>query len=382
MGYLRAVGALLMCAMVLLASCGSQTVRVDPKKDDRTTNSSTPVNSDTTTNSSAPVGEASSSTTVKSVAPGAFDVADAAFRLRISSAGLSGGVLRVVRHGAVVHDLTIGAVSGSTSLSVASSAKWLTAATLMTFVDDRSISLDDPVSRWLPEFSAGTPAITVRQLLIHTSGLRDQDCLWAGGPLADCVRLVARSPRQFPAGSAYSYGNADFHVLGRLIEELAGTDFASVVYDRITGPLGMESTTWPGAPTASGPAAGARTTVDDYMCFLAMIAGHGEANGHRVLSAAAVDQIVTNQLDGYDTSHDFAVGITRIPRYGLGCWPDVVATDGATVVVSGNGGKGFYPWVDFRADSYGIVGVQDDRGAQMAVPASQSVEIAARTVIG
>ena len=52
-----------------------------------------------------------------------------------------------------------------------------------------------------------------------------------------------------------------------------------------------------------------------------------------------------------------------------------------TTVVSGNGGKGLYPWVDFTTRTWGIVGVQDERGAQFAVPASQKVEVEARTAV-
>ncbi len=92
-------------------------------------------------------------------------------------------------------------------------------------------------------------------------------------------------------------------------------------------------------------------------------------------------QIISNQVSAYDTSHDYSVGITKIPRYGLGCWPDVQDQSGTTAVVSGNGGKGFYPWVDFTTHTWGIVGVQDERGAQVAVPASQKVEVEARTAV-
>lgn len=60
----------------------------------------------------------------------------------------------------------------------------------------------------------------------------------------------------------------------------------------------------------------------------------------------------------HDTSHDFLVGITGIPRSGLGCWPDVQDPSTTTAVVSGNGGKGFYPWGDFTTHTWGIVGVQ------------------------
>lgn len=320
--------------------------------------------------------------TIAPLPPGVFETTDALLRNRVNSAGLSGGIVTIVRADERVHSYSVGATTGATPMSVASSTKWLTAATLMTFVDDGSLGLDDPIGRWLPEFGSDAPSITARQLLSHTSGVRDQDCLWNGGPLDSCVQLIARSPREFSAGSAYSYGNADFHVLGRLIEELGGADFAAIVGDRLTGPLAMTSTTWPGAPGSPGPAAGVRTTVDDYLRFLAMVLHGGESDGRRVLSSDAVEELVRNQIGTYDTSHDFAVGITRIPRYGLGCWPDVVDAEGRTVVVSGNGGKGFYPWVDFSTQSFGIIGVQDDRGAQVAVPASQKVAVAARAGLG
>ena len=49
--------------------------------------------------------------------------------------------------------------------------------------------------------------------------------------------------------------------------------------------------------------------------------------------------------------------------------------------MSGNGGKGLYPWVDFTTHTWGVVGVQDDRGAQVAVPASQVVAVEARAAV-
>ncbi len=218
-------------------------------------------------------------------------------------------------------------------------------------------------------------------LLDHTSGVHDNPCQNGGSSLAACVQTLAASPRQFPAGTAFSYGNAPFLVVGRLVEVLGGADFATVVQQRLTGPLGMTATTWPGAPGAANPAFGATTTVDDYGRFLAMLLHGGTAAGTRVLSSAAVDEMLRNQVSAFDTTGDYSVGITGIPRYGLGCWPDVVAADGATEVVSGNGGKGLYPWIDLTSRTWGIVGVQDDRGAELAVPASQRVEVAARTVV-
>jgi CubicO group peptidase (beta-lactamase class C family) len=318
----------------------------------------------------------------RTYAPDAFAAVDAALEQRVADAGLAGGFLRVVADdGTVVHEHGIGSVSSSTSFDVASTTKWLTAATFMTFVDEHAIGLDDDIARWLPEFAGSSPAITPRMLMSHTSGVRDDPCQNGGVSLGACVQTLAASPREFTPGSAFSYGNSPFLVVGRLVEVLGGTDFASVVHQRLTGPLGMTSTSFPGAPDAPNPAFGATTTVDDYGRFVDMLLQDGVADGTRVRTADALGEMVRNQVARYETTHDYSVGITGIPRYGFGCWPDSVSSDGATEVVSGNGGKGFYPWVDFTSRTWGVVGVQDDRGAELAVPASQRVEVAARTVV-
>jgi CubicO group peptidase (beta-lactamase class C family) len=323
-----------------------------------------------------------SPTPPRTYAPDAFAGVDAALAQRVAGAGLAGGYLRIVAgDGTVLHEQQVGGVSASTPLDVASTTKWLTAATFMTFVDDHAIGLDDDIARWLPEFAGSTPAITPRMLMDHTSGVRDNPCQNGGVSLAACVQTLAGSPREFTPGSAFSYGNSPFLVVGRLIEVLGGDDFASVVHRRLSGPLGMTSTSFPGAPDAPNPAFGATTTVDDYGRFVAMLLRGGTVDGTRVLSDDAVHEMVRNQVAQYDTTHDYSVGITGIPRYGFGCWPDSVSNDGRTEVVSGNGGKGFYPWIDFTSRTWGIVGVQDDRGAEVAVPSSQRVAVDARAAV-
>jgi CubicO group peptidase (beta-lactamase class C family) len=342
--------------------------------------SSTRAGASTTTR--APATSTTKVSPPRTYAADAFTAVDAALEQRVANAGSSGGFLRLVADdGTVLHEHAVGDVTGATPLDIASSTKWLTAATFMTFVDSHAIGLDDDIARWLPEFAGSNPPITPRMLMDHTSGIHDNPCQNGGVALATCVQTLAASPRQFAAGSSFSYGNSPFLVVGRLIEVLGGADFASVVQARLTGPLGMTATTWPGAPDAPNPAFGATTTVDDYGRFVAMLAHHGRAGATRVLSPAAVAEMVRNQVGAYDTSQDYSVGITGIARYGLGCWPDVVGADGQTQVVSGNGGKGLYPWIDFTNGTWGIVGVQDDRGAQYAVPASQQVEVAARNAL-
>ena len=370
-GSTRGLWVALTCAALFVASCGNS--------DAADANSSARADAiESTTTTILPA----TTTSLKVYAATAFDQTDALMTERVNSAGLSGGMVRIGRaDGSVIYEKSIGAVRGSTPLSVASSTKWLTAATFMTFVDQGVIGLDDNIAKWLPEFSNDAPPVTPRQLLSHTSGVRDNKCQAGGMSLSACVKAIASSARQFPAGSKFSYGNSDFLVIGRLVEILGGADFATIVNQRITGPLQMNATTWPGAPSMANAAFGVRVTIDDYGKFLQMVLNRGEASGTRVLSGQAVDALISNQVSAYDTTNDFAVGITKIPRYGLGGWPDVVNEFGGTVVASGNGAMGFYPWVDYATNTWGIIGVQDSRGAQVAVPASQKVAVEARNAL-
>jgi len=372
-------GVVVVVAAFVLAACsGGGSGGGSGRESANGTSTPTPSTTSATTTTS----RAAPAPLPRTYAPDAFAGVDAALEQRVADAGSAGGVLRIVADdGTVLHEHAVGSVSPSTPLDIASSTKWLTAATFMTFVDDHVVGLDDDIARWLPEFAGSTPPITPRMLMDHTSGVHDNPCQNGGVSLTACVQTLAASPREFTAGTAFSYGNSPFLVVGRLIEVLGGRDFASVVQQRLTGPLAMTSTTWPGAPDAPNPAFGASTTVDDYGRFVAMLLHHGTVDGTRVLSADSVDEMLRNQVARYDTTHDYSVGITGIPRYGLGCWPDVVTADGTTVVVSGNGGKGLYPWIDFTSRTWGVVGVQDDRGAELAVPASQRVEVAARAVV-
>ena len=104
----------------------------------------------------------------------------------------------------VLHDETFGNWTMQTVVPIASASKWLTAATLMTFVDHGRMRLDDPVSNYLPGFDGAKQAITVRMLLSHTHGLVSPGC--EGNPttnLAECAREVADGPHP-PGGPGRS----------------------------------------------------------------------------------------------------------------------------------------------------------------------------------
>jgi CubicO group peptidase (beta-lactamase class C family) len=313
-------------------------------------------------------------------AGGPFAAADAAMRARVRDDDLPGGVLYVGHAGAVVHRLALGRTNARTVMPIASASKWLASATLMTFVDDGRLHLDDPVGDYVPGFDGGKQAITVRELLSHTHGLPPAPCEGdPGSTLRRCASEIAAGadPAVAP-GTQFHYGGVGFVVAASIVERLSGRSFERTFETRIAQPLGMTHTRFDGTSRPHtrnpAPAASAVSTVDDYARFLAMLAAGGTVDGHQVLTPAAVAEIERDQVAGIDTTGDSAVQITGIPTYGLGVWRDEVGPGDQLEVVSGSGALGFYPWIDRVHGTYGIVAVDDiEHGPEHAVPASQRI---------
>jgi CubicO group peptidase (beta-lactamase class C family) len=147
---------------------------------------------------------------------------------------------------------------------IQSITKVLTATLVMQLVDEGLVRLDDPVQRHLPGFrtadEACSSAITLRHLLTHTGGFEGD--LWMEttcGPdaLARFVDdHVSRAAQQATPGEMYSYCSAGMGVLGRLVEVVRGTTYASAVRRFLTGPLGVE-----GVAFDAGEALGHRTAI-------------------------------------------------------------------------------------------------------------------------
>ena len=155
----------------------------------------------------------------------------------------------LLRRGYGLADLEAGiAATPGTNYRLASVTKQFTAASILLLAEDGRLSVDDPVRRWLPELPAAADAVTLRQLLSHTSGLVDyEDHVPAGfqGQLHDddvLSILSAQERTYFPPGSAYRYSNSGYALLALVVERASGTDFARFLGERIFQPLGMADT--------------------------------------------------------------------------------------------------------------------------------------------
>ncbi len=147
-------------------------------------------------------------------------------------------------------------ITPQTILESGSVAKQFTATAVMILVADGKLALDDDARKYLPELPVYDRVITVRNLLTHTSGLREWSNLvaWQGWPRGtrmhtnpDVFRLITSQRRlNYPVGDHYSYTNSGFLLLRTLVERVSGQDFEAFTSARIFTPLGMTHTSWRG----------------------------------------------------------------------------------------------------------------------------------------
>lgn len=119
-----------------------------------------------------------------------------------------------------------------------------TATSVMLLVERGKVKLDEPVATYLPAFAAeGKGKVTVRQLLIHTSGLIPDNPLrdYEAGA-AEAWQRICALKLQTPAGERFAYSDVNFLVLGKLVESVSSQTLLEFTQRNIFEPLGMRET--------------------------------------------------------------------------------------------------------------------------------------------
>lgn len=159
----------------------------------------------------------------------------------------------------------------ATVYRIGSITKQFTAAAVLQLVEQGRVSLDDPLSRWLPQYPQWG-RVTVRQLLNHTSGIPSYtaNAGWQarmGEALAPAAVMgfVARDTFDFAPGSQFRYNNSGYFLLGQLLERATGTRYDALVQQRFFRPLGMGTASYcPDVPRDRVFAAGYDRRGDRY----------------------------------------------------------------------------------------------------------------------
>ncbi len=143
-------------------------------------------------------------------------------------------------------------LTDSSVMESGSVAKQFTAAALVLLQQDGRLSIDDDIRKYLPEVPNFGKTITIRHLLTHTSGLRDQWGLLGiegrgpgsqvHSPATTLDLVVHQKMLNFPPGSEYLYSNTGYSLAGIIVERVSGKPLGTFLRDRLLVPLGMMHT--------------------------------------------------------------------------------------------------------------------------------------------
>ena len=310
---------------------------------------------------------------------------------------IPGMSVAVAEYGDVVYEAGFGyrdvehslAATPDTVFGLASVSKSFTALAIMQLDDAGTLSVEDPITKWLPEFSIRRPKyqqdITIHHLLTNTSGLhvaytyvmcefmrKDPDWQKVFTSLSREVfnttpvvrtyeallKLIAELDFELigPPGKFMSYAAEGYALLACIVERASGTPFASYLKEHVFEPLGMTRTTvdeerarlpnvtqlyvrdnehtvasptWPDRGQIYG-SAGLISTVQDLIRYLDVYRNESGADGCRIVSAAAIKQMTTPHAEVLGIPGAFyGYGLSVRPRY-----------HGATLVSHRGGLKG------------------------------------------
>ena len=275
----------------------------------------------------------------------------------INKKELGGGAMVLIyKDGKVVYQKAIGEFTAKTQAPIASSSKWLTAALVMSFVDQGKLSLDDKVSKFIPLFAKYSKGyITIRDCLSHMTGIESEPISLKSiverkgyANLEEEVNdFASKKEIQSNPGLEFRYSSVGLNIAGRIVEIVGRRGFEQLMQERITRPLMMRNTSF-SSFDAVNPSGGALSTPNDYVNFISMILNKGMFNGKRVLSAASIEAM--HQVRTNSSIIKYAPKMAAGFNYGLGEWIQETDENGKATVVSCPGLFGTWPLVDMSRD--------------------------------
>ena len=169
---------------------------------------------------------------------------------------IPGLALKVLQNGRTAKTATYGLanlelrvpVKRETVFEIGSITKQFTAAGILLLAEEGKLSVDDNISRHLPNTPESWKEVTVRHLLTHTSGIRsytglDGFQLWRHLTQEQFIKAIGARPLESQPGESWKYCNTGFSLLGYIIENVSGKNYWDFLNERIFQPLGMSSTT-------------------------------------------------------------------------------------------------------------------------------------------
>jgi CubicO group peptidase (beta-lactamase class C family) len=281
----------------------------------------------------------------------------------------------------LIYKKEVGDFNAKTVAPIASSSKWLTAALVMQFVDEGKLSLDDKVTKWLPEFERyNKNYITIRLCLSHITGIEDEGTFIKKvfqrkrfASLEDEVNSFAAREIRTNPGVDFWYGNIGLNIAGRVLEVISKKKFDVLIKQKLFTPLGMRKTSFSTLDaSAINPSGGAVSSAEEYMKFLVMLLNKGKVGDKQILSESAVEQLKEVQTKSIKIS--YAPKAAEGFGYTLGSWaveaksplPEQRSQPSVASVLACPGLLGTWPMIDFCRGYAYIVFVKNLLGEERA----------------
>lgn len=330
----------------------------------------------------------------------------------VDAGDLSGFVTLVWRKGEVAQVNTVGQrdiaggkpMTRDTIFRIASMTKPITSVAALMLMEEGKLRLDDPITRWAPEFAdmqvlkaangpldQTVPAardITIEDLMTHRSGLAygftsvgpigeaHEKALGPalGTPLSpdEWMKKLGELPLSYQPGERFHYSHAT-DVLGFIVGRIEGKPFGDVLQERVFGPLGMVDTAfhvppekldraaklyrintetdaleevpfpyYPAPPAFAAGGGGLVSTADDYLKFARLMLNGGELDGVRLLKAETLAMMTQNRLSAEQRAIPF-MGIPFWLGQGFGLGVSMI-TDPEKQAWMGAGNEGAFGW--------------------------------------
>lgn len=237
-----------------------------------------------------------------------------------------------------------GPITPDTIFSVQSTSKTFTATAVMLAVQDGRVSLDEPITTYLPDFTVHSAfedhperRITLRMLLSHTAGFTHEAPVGNNyeldpGDFGAHVRSISETWLRFPVGTGYAYSNLGIDLAGHILERIYGEPFSEVMRESVLAPLGMDHSTFDRARIRSTAdraighieflndvpvdvpmtaAGGLYTSAADMARFLRFQLNGGAIDGRLLLAPALMDEMRTIPAPYAEASAGYALGVGR-----------------------------------------------------------------------
>lgn len=285
---------------------------------------------------------------------GNFFIVDNIINRAIKDKAFPGCVVLIWKEGKIIYEKPFGhftyeinsrEVQKNTIYDLASLTKVVATTTAAMICYDRKLlSLDDPVTKYIPSFNTnGKENITIKNLLLHNSGLPAWKKLYGQGfSSEDIIREIYSSELEYKPGTKYVYSDLGMIILGKIIEKVSGTSLDKFCKDEIFVPLEMNSTFFvPSdsikqycAPTEKddywrmktlqgevhdetssllgGVAgnAGLFSTAEDISRLITVLMNNGRSGGNEFIKSSTIDMFIKKYSDestralGWDTKSD------------------------------------------------------------------------------